>query len=99
VKNISSFQVPLFFTKLYYLKKTLCKTKISVLEFLSHFFIGIFGVPKDICTQQYQKAVKEFSHKFHRDTIKEIHFVDIDKGMCSLIQKTFGSEFGNGIKM
>jgi len=72
---------------------------ISIRIFVSFCFIGIFGVPKDICTQQYQKAVMEFSHKFHRGTIKEIHFVDIDKGMCSLIQKTFGSEFGKGIKM
>jgi O-acetyl-ADP-ribose deacetylase (regulator of RNase III) len=76
------------------------KLAINTIIFVSFCFIGIFGVPKDICTQQYQKAVTEFSHKFHRDTtIKEIHFVDIDKGMCSLIQKTFGSEFGKGIKM
>ena len=72
---------------------------ISMRIFVS-FFIGLFGVPKDLYAQQYQKAVTEFSHKFHRSTtIKEIHFVDIDKGMCSLIQKTFRSEFGTGIKM
>jgi O-acetyl-ADP-ribose deacetylase (regulator of RNase III) len=47
------------------------------------YHIGLFGVPKDLYAQQYQRAVTEFSHKFHRDTtIKEIHFVDIDKGMC-----------------
>ncbi|XP_021355423.1 uncharacterized protein LOC110451630 [Mizuhopecten yessoensis] len=51
---------------------------------------GIFGVPKELCTQQYYRAVEEYSKsRRSRSTLTEVHFIDKDTQMCELIQTTF----------
>ncbi|XP_021355424.1 uncharacterized protein LOC110451631 [Mizuhopecten yessoensis] len=51
---------------------------------------GIFSVPKEHCTQQYYRAVEEYSKsRRSRSTLTEVHFIDKDTQMCDLIQTTF----------
>ncbi|XP_021355425.1 uncharacterized protein LOC110451632 [Mizuhopecten yessoensis] len=51
---------------------------------------GIFGVPKELCTQEYYRAVKEYSKsRRSHSTLTEVHFIDKDTQMCKLIQTTF----------
>ncbi|XP_033764133.1 uncharacterized protein LOC117345222 [Pecten maximus] len=55
---------------------------------------GIFGVPKEHCTQQYYRAVEEYSRTRGRhSTLTEVHFIDKDTQMCQLIQTTFAKCF------
>ncbi|XP_076084999.1 uncharacterized protein LOC143055844 [Mytilus galloprovincialis] len=61
---------------------------------------GIFGVPKELCAKEYHGAVIEYSRKSLSTSVREIHFIDKDRGMCRLIQETFENEFGiKGQKM
>lgn len=60
----------------------------------SIYFSGLDGVPNDLCAKQYYKAVVEYSRNSPSSSVREIHFIDQDRGMCSLIQKTFEREFG-----
>ncbi|CAG2254034.1 PARP10_14_15 [Mytilus edulis] len=55
---------------------------------------GIFGVPKELCAKQYFRAVVEYSGSSPSSSVREIHFIDKDRGMCNLVQKTFEKEFG-----
>ncbi|CAC5395812.1 unnamed protein product [Mytilus coruscus] len=55
---------------------------------------GIFGVPKELCAKEYYGAVVEYSRKSPSSSVREIHFIDKDRGMCTLIQETFEKEFG-----
>ncbi|VDI19487.1 Hypothetical predicted protein [Mytilus galloprovincialis] len=55
---------------------------------------GIFGVPKELCAKQYFRAVVEYSRSSPSSSVREIHFIDKDRGMCNLVQKTFEKEFG-----
>ncbi|XP_052081794.1 uncharacterized protein LOC127719610 [Mytilus californianus] len=55
---------------------------------------GIFGVPKELCAKEYYGAVIEYSRKSPSSSVREIHFIDKDRGMCRLIQETFEKEFG-----
>lgn len=50
---------------------------------------GIFGVPKESCTEQYYKAVVAFSKQYTGTSLHEIHFVDVDLTMVRLITTTF----------
>ncbi|CAG2193645.1 unnamed protein product [Mytilus edulis] len=55
---------------------------------------GIFGVPKEVCCKEYGKAVEDFSRKNgYKTCLKEIHFIDKDAGMISMIQKEFSQNF------
>ncbi|CAC5392471.1 PARP10_14_15 [Mytilus coruscus] len=55
---------------------------------------GIFGVPKELCCKEYVKAVEDFSRKNgYKTCLKEIHFIDKDAGMISMIQKEFSQKF------
>ncbi|XP_060080184.1 uncharacterized protein LOC132559570 [Ylistrum balloti] len=56
---------------------------------------GIFGVPKELCSQQYYRAVEEYSRtRGHDSSLTEVHFIDKDTEMCQLIQTTFTKCFG-----
>ncbi|XP_061162265.1 uncharacterized protein LOC133171518 [Saccostrea echinata] len=55
---------------------------------------GIFGVPKESCVEQYCKAVDSFGKQFPDTSLQEIHFVDIDSQMVSLIGSAFEKHFG-----
>ncbi|XP_062611922.1 uncharacterized protein LOC134273728 [Saccostrea cucullata] len=55
---------------------------------------GIFGVPKESCAEQYCKAVESFGKQFPETSLQEIHFVDIDSQMVSLIGTVFEKHFG-----
>ncbi|CAG2184698.1 PARP10_14_15 [Mytilus edulis] len=58
---------------------------------------GIFGVPREVCCRESRKAVQDFSRKNGtKSCLKEIHFVDKDAGMISMIQKEF-SQIYNAI--
>ena len=52
---------------------------------------GIFGVPKIQCTEQYHKAVINFSqtNEGKQNILQEIHFVDKDTEMVQLLQEEF----------
>ncbi|KAL8615431.1 hypothetical protein ACOMHN_036251 [Nucella lapillus] len=55
---------------------------------------AIFGVPQPICAQSYLSAVKKFDTIHgHSTPLKEIHFVDINDGMTSVIQSTFSADW------
>lgn len=57
---------------------------------ITTFFAGIFGVPREVCCRESRKAVQDFSRKNGtKSCLKEIHFVDKDAGMISMIQKEF----------
>ncbi|VDI40698.1 Hypothetical predicted protein [Mytilus galloprovincialis] len=54
------------------------------------FSSGIFGVPREVCCMKSRKAVQDFSRKNGtKSCLKEIHFVDKDAGIISMIQKEF----------
>lgn len=43
-----------------------------------------------MCAQEYYRAVEEYSKKsFSKKSVKEVHFVDKDSGMCQLVQNSF----------
>lgn len=44
--------------------------------FWSSFLLGIFAVPRDLCVQQYYKAVKSFNKDYLGKGLRDIHFVD-----------------------
>lgn len=69
---------------------------LVLLFFVNH--AGIFAVPKELCTQEYYRAVTDYSaNRGPRSTLTEVHFIDKDKHMCQLIQTTFTKCFaGNG---
>ncbi|XP_071145629.1 macro domain-containing protein lmo2759-like [Mytilus edulis] len=69
----------------------LCKFRSIAIPSISS---GIFGVPKELCAKQYFRAVVEYSRSSPSSSVREIHFIDKDKGMCNLVQKTFEKEFG-----
>jgi len=56
-----------------------------------HLFIftGIFGVPKELCAQEYVHAVKQYSSSRGKFSLLEVHFVDKDVEMVELIRQTF----------
>lgn len=55
---------------------------------------GIFGVPKEVCVAEYKNAVAEFSGNRKNGTcLREIHFIDKDFGLISLIQQEFTKTF------
>lgn len=56
-------------------------------------FVGIFGVPKEKCAEQYSRAVSAFSASNSRTSLREIHFVDIDRQMVHLIASNFKKQF------
>ncbi|XP_076461036.1 uncharacterized protein LOC143293723 [Babylonia areolata] len=54
---------------------------------------AIFGVPQNICAESYLAGVNKFADLFgHSTSVKEIHFVDVNDNMLSIIQKTFSSQ-------
>lgn len=48
---------------------------------------GIFKVPKKVCAVQYARAILEFGDK--NNCLEEIHIVDINSEMISIVQKIF----------
>ncbi|XP_076461034.1 uncharacterized protein LOC143293721 [Babylonia areolata] len=55
---------------------------------------AIFGVPQNICAESYLAGVNKFADLFgHSTSVKEIHFVDVNDNMLSIIQKTFSSQW------
>ncbi|XP_076085559.1 uncharacterized protein LOC143056355 [Mytilus galloprovincialis] len=59
---------------------------------------GIFGVPHEVCCKEYGKAVEDFSRKNGNTTcLKEIHFIDKDAGMITMIQKEFSQIFSKDV--
>lgn len=50
---------------------------------------GIFAVPRDLCVQQYYKAVMSFNRNYPCKSLREIHFVDRDESMVRAIQEIF----------
>lgn len=64
--------------------------KIAHFRLLPFFIlIGIFAVPKDLCVQQYYKAVMSFDRNYPCKSLREIHFVDRDESMVRAIQEIF----------
>lgn len=57
--------------------------------FIIFILIGIFAVPKDLCVQQYYKAVMSFDRNYPCKSLREIHFVDRDESMVRAIQEIF----------
>ncbi|KAL8615427.1 hypothetical protein ACOMHN_036247 [Nucella lapillus] len=75
-----------------------CLHKAHILGFsslaLPSISAAIFGVPQPICAQSYLSAVKKFDTIHgHTTPLKEIHFVDINDGMTSVIQSTFSADW------
>lgn len=50
---------------------------------------GVFAIPRDLCVQQYYKAVMSFSRDYVLKSLQEIHFVDKDESMVRAIQEIF----------
>lgn len=46
-------------------------------------------MPRDLCVQQYYKAVMSFSRDYALKSLQEIHFVDKDESMVRAIQEVF----------
>lgn len=62
---------------------------VLLITFFPFFhFSAIFGVPLEICVEQYARAALDFS-KRPRGSIKEIHFIDIKEDVIAAIQEKF----------
>ncbi|KAL4232423.1 E3 ubiquitin-protein ligase dtx3l [Mactra antiquata] len=53
---------------------------------------GLFGVPQSVCSAQYIMAIETFKSKT-QNSLKEIHFLDINGAMVDLVQRYFASHF------
>lgn len=56
--------------------------------------LGIFGVPKELCAQQYAQSVIKCSDCCN--SLKEIHFIDTNAEMTTLIQRVFDKMITDG---
>ncbi|XP_053390223.1 uncharacterized protein LOC128553131 isoform X2 [Mercenaria mercenaria] len=50
---------------------------------------GAFGVPREICAEQYARAILEFGGK--NKSLREIHIVDNNHEMIDIVHKTFST--------
>ncbi|XP_053406807.1 protein mono-ADP-ribosyltransferase PARP14-like [Mercenaria mercenaria] len=50
---------------------------------------GAFGVPREICAEQYARAILEFGDK--KKSLREIHIVDNNHDMIDIVHKTFST--------
>ncbi|XP_062611923.1 uncharacterized protein LOC134273729 [Saccostrea cucullata] len=56
---------------------------------------GKFGIPTDICAEEYLSAVLEFSaHYGYQTELKEIHFIDLNTDLIKCIQHVFRNGIG-----
>ena len=80
---------PTVFIKTYYHESLLYL--VVCIVFFHSSISGKFAVPKELCAMEYVKAVMEFSSTIVRGSrsLREIHFVDKDSDMTSLIEQAF----------
>ena len=57
------------------------KTKLLFL-----LFVGIFGVPKQLCAEMYVKALIDFGIK-DSNSMREVHFIDVNQDILDMIEK------------
>ncbi|XP_060563385.1 uncharacterized protein LOC132722827 [Ruditapes philippinarum] len=57
---------------------------------------GKFDVPQEVCAVQYAEAVKMFTRERRSKNVKEIHFIDQNRNMVEIIQKTFQDVIHDG---
>ncbi|KAL3865240.1 hypothetical protein ACJMK2_006855 [Sinanodonta woodiana] len=57
---------------------------------------GMYGVPMEICASQYLSAVLKYSSSTQgQGSLKEIHFIDVNKEILYLIQLVFSASLEN----
>ncbi|XP_053406803.1 uncharacterized protein LOC123546492 isoform X2 [Mercenaria mercenaria] len=66
---------------------TMAETKQLESIVMSTISSGAFGVPKEICAEQYARAILEFGGK--NKSLREIHIVDNNHEMIDIVHKTF----------
>ncbi|XP_060557028.1 uncharacterized protein LOC132717558 [Ruditapes philippinarum] len=57
---------------------------------------GKFDVPQEVCAVQYAEAIKMFTKERRSKNVKEIHFIDQNRNMVEIIQKTFQDVIHDG---
>lgn len=76
----------------------LLKSEVAVSDTSFRFIVGIFAMPPSLCVKQYAFGVRRacsFLQQKHQQTLKEIHFVDIDVKIIQEIQSAFSVYLGD----
>lgn len=74
-----------------------CRRNTVITLIFSCNSLGVYGVPKQWCAQDYANAVYAYSRDHGRNTsLKEIHFVDVSDEMLFEINKAFRHTFKEG---
>ena len=55
-------------------------------------FLGLFGVPWNVCAEQYARGVERFEED-SQGVVQEVHFVDINSDILIEIRSVFSHMF------